>query len=650
MKSRSKCSLLVATFSLIPFSVLAQQDPSAAEAFQMVSVAGVPTDWTHRHVVFSSPEADSKALSSFQRDPRYWLQRVKRRGLKDANVSDDANAADVAAIELVRRQSEVLEVGRDEDSQDGDANETEERWRGRRRRNRGLLERDWNQAMNTGFNSYSGALYPAKYSFNAANAMPDCTNDYVVFTTGLSGPSTAFNIIAFKNIYLNNAGGSAFCSGANPTLLFAYYVSTGSTPGGVNTSPTLSLDGTQIAFIEAAGSGAIFHVLKWQAASSVPTFPAVTATLHDCAANSAPPCEYSIAYAGIRTATRSSPFVDYSGDTAYVSDNAGNVYAISPVFGGGTPAVKSGWPLNVGSGAPLTAPVYDSVSQRVFVGGATTGTLYYIKTATSCGATPAPCLGGSLSVSSGTITEPPIVDSTTQKVFVFSSAAPTGSGVAGAAVVQTDSSLTLASRIVAGIGGGSVNAIRLGDFNNAYLSSGASASGAALYACGDSRTGVVDAPVLYAFPFTSSPTAGTLNPAALTGSGLSLTVSQLFAGSCSSITENFNQTTGNDRIFVGVSSNCATGEVGGCILSYDITSGFPAGTSLTAPAAHAAEPGGTSGIIVDNVTDQTSGTQLTTDIYFLSAQTGGVGKSCNKYSGGAVSGNCALSLTQRGLQ
>jgi hypothetical protein len=129
-----------------------------------------------------------------------------------------------------------------------------------------------------------------------------------------------------------------------------------------------------------------------------------------------------------------------------------------------------------------------------------------------------------------------------------------------------------------------------------------------------------------------------------------MTLGQAFAGSCSSITENFNQTTGNDRIFVGVSSNCATGEVGGCVLSYDITNGFPSGTSLTAPAAHAAEPGGTSGIIVDNVADQSGGTKLTTDIYFLSAQTLGVGQSCSKYSGGTVSGSCAVSLTQRGLQ
>jgi hypothetical protein len=254
--------------------------------------------------------------------------------------------------------------------------------------------------------------------------------------------------------------------------------------------------------------------------------------------------------------------------------------------------------------------------------------------------TPAPCLGGSLSVSSGTITDPPVVDSTAQKVFVFSNAAPSGSGVSGAAVVQVSTSLT--GEVVAGIGGGSANTIMLGAFNNIYLSEGATATGAALYACGDSSNGMIDAPVLYAFPFTST---GALNSTALTGSGAFLSEGQAFAGSCSPITDSFNQTTGNDRIFVGVTSNCVSGETGGCVLSYDVTSGFPSST----PTAHTAEPGGTSGIIIDNVSDQSGGTQITTDIYFLSAESGGVGQSCTKYSGGTSTGNCAVSLTQSGL-
>lgn len=217
--------------------------------------------------------------------------------------------------------------------------------------------------------------------------------------------------------------------------------------------------------------------------------------------------------------------------------------------------------------------------------------------------------------------------------------------MSGASVVQTDTSL--GNKVVVGIGGGTANAIGLGAFNNTYLSSGANAPGAALYACGDDSTN--DAPVLFAFPFTSIPTAGTLNPTPLVGSGLFLTTGPTIPGSCSSITENFNQTTNKDEIFVGVSAgttgNCGTGEIGGCILAFDVTAGFPPGTPSTAPAAHVVEPGGTSGIIVDNVADQGNGTQVTTDIYFLS----GKSQPCSRYSGGSSSGNCAVSLTQTGL-
>jgi hypothetical protein len=53
MKLAYKRVLLGAAFTLIPSSVLAQVQPSAAETFRMVRVAGIPIDWTHRHAVFS---------------------------------------------------------------------------------------------------------------------------------------------------------------------------------------------------------------------------------------------------------------------------------------------------------------------------------------------------------------------------------------------------------------------------------------------------------------------------------------------------------------------------------------------------------------------------------------------------------------------
>jgi hypothetical protein len=53
MKLSDKRILLSTASGLIPRSVQTQVQPSAAETFRMMSVAGIPIDWTHRHVVFS---------------------------------------------------------------------------------------------------------------------------------------------------------------------------------------------------------------------------------------------------------------------------------------------------------------------------------------------------------------------------------------------------------------------------------------------------------------------------------------------------------------------------------------------------------------------------------------------------------------------
>ena len=80
----------------------------------------------------------------------------------------------------------------------------------------------------------------------------------------------------------------------------------------------------------------------------------------------------------------------------------------------------------------------------------------------------------------------------------------------------------------------------------------------------------------------------------------------------------------------------------GCVLSLDITSGFPSGV-----AHQIATQGtnGTSGIIVDNITDA-SKTQITTDIYYIALKVA----SCLDYLGSSHTGNCAVRATQAGLQ
>jgi len=78
----------------------------------------------------------------------------------------------------------------------------------------------------------------------------------------------------------------------------------------------------------------------------------------------------------------------------------------------------------------------------------------------------------------------------------------------------------------------------------------------------------------------------------------------------SPVTEFYNATLLKDYIFVGVTNNCiatTNGGTSGCVMSLDITSGFPtinAGTTALAAA------GGTSGIVVDNDSSLTEASSI----------------------------------------
>ena len=118
-------------------------------------------------------------------------------------------------------------------------------------------------------------MYPAKYSFSATTA--SCS-DFVVYPTGTAGATAAASIVAFSNLY---AGG---CSGTVPSVYWAY-----NTGGMVTTSPVLSLDGTQLVFVQVSGTTASLVLLKWSANSGTPTLPvtptaATLATYRNCTA------------------------------------------------------------------------------------------------------------------------------------------------------------------------------------------------------------------------------------------------------------------------------------------------------------------------------------------------------------------------------
>src|ERR1700722_1238419 len=54
---------------------------------------------------------------------------------------------------------------------------------------------DWGMSLLSG-GAFAAGQYPAKFSFDIT-ATPDCTNDFVVYNTGILGSSSAANIVAF---------------------------------------------------------------------------------------------------------------------------------------------------------------------------------------------------------------------------------------------------------------------------------------------------------------------------------------------------------------------------------------------------------------------------------------------------------------------
>lgn len=630
-----------------------QEQAVSSDAFRIVSEAGLPTDWTHRHVIFSSTLEGTEAYSSAQREPRYWLQLLRRAGSQDQLSVDGANSQKIAAAQLESIQRR--QVREDDDAARDERAELAIIRRGPPARQKDPSNRDWTQTFQTGGVAYTFAspTYPAKFSLSSANPTPNCTADYVVFTlpTGGSVFPGNFNIIAYNNLYVTTAGGSPFCPGTAPQAIFEYNASTAG--GTLNGSPAVSLGGGLIAFVEnatSANGGAVFHVLKWHSGDTQKVdvqFPQAfnSAALANCALNGgAAPCEYNVQYtpsASANAATLSSPFVDYNSDTAYVSDDGGNVYAIAPIFKAtpvNPPAVAAGWPVNVGSKVVLTPPVYDVTSRNVFV-ASTGGTEFFIKTLGStkgsCSSGSPPCLGSNTFAftGGGTISEAPIVDSSIGRVFLFGT--QTG-GTSGSYMVQTDTFLSVGSVVTAQIGAGTLNAVHPGTPDNNYFTS---VSSGKFYACGQNSSGEGQ---LYAFGLNPS---GVLNTTPVVGSPFALGQSSTTNAPCSdALTEVFNQSASKDWLFLGVVNRCVNTMFGGngCVISFDITSGFP---SAVAHQIAVGAGNGPSGIVVDNVTDAST-SMTTTDIYYILPGA----QSCLDYLGSSHTGTCAASSTQSALQ
>ncbi len=471
----------------------------------------------------------------------------------------------------------------------------------------------------------------------AGSAAPP--SGFTANTTFAGGASGRASIMAFDNLY-------AGCAGPAPSPYWAY-----NTGGTVVTSPTLSYDGSQVGFVQTQAGIGILTLIKWKA-SATDNFNNPT---NLTAANNVPnanyractaPCMTTILFDNNlhpRTDTNSAVFYDFPSDTMFVGGNGGTLRKFTGVFLG-TPAENfaAGWPVFLGVANITTSPVYDHATGQIFIGDS--GGFLYSVTNPVSPALPVVVRSARLGFSLG-IVDSPIVDPVAGKVYVFVS------NDSGALPVTANNSrvfqfaanfagATSGASVTVGDSSGAVRAFA-GDFDNTYYTSAAGNAGN-LYVCG-SQTGLNNyIPTLWQIGITGT---GAMAAAATEGPAL---VAGALNRSCGPIVEFYNSTApARDWIFTSVVANAVTAGVincglpaGGCIMSFNVTSGA-AISAATTTTGHRLVSGGTSGVVVDNSVG--AGTLAgASQIYFTP-----LGNQACTTSGG--NGGCAIQASQSSL-
>jgi hypothetical protein len=484
----------------------------------------LPTDWSHSHVIFTRP-ATAEQAERVGEDPRYW-QQWYRQNVTRVLAENPATLADATATP---------------GSQGA-----------------------WSELLGAGAAPGAGN-YPAKFSFSSttANCNSAAKPDYVVYSTGLLGGGSQASVVAFDNLYSG-------CGGALPMGFWAY-----NTGGLVLTSPVISLDGTQVAFVQTSGSPtgqAGLVLLKWKAnsgesvgAPGVPTVAATAALYRTCVA----PCMWQVFLhdgLGIAVDDRtSSPFYDYANDVVYVGGATGWLSKITGVFKGTPKEVTTGgFPVHVNTSNPtaLSDPVYDNFSKNVFVGDAG-GVFYRVASATGLIAVPS----AQLDFGAGLV-ESPVLDVTNGLVYVFASSdgsAACGVGAACSAVYQlsttflpaaTGSKVTVGTSVVKG-SLPNPNPLYSGGFDSAYYSAAGGTGN--LYVCGN--TGSV--PTLYRVPISAGALGTAVAVAGLTPIGRT--------PPCSPVTDFSNPNTSvgkGEHVFISVQNYGNPCAHTGCMMNF----------------------------------------------------------------------------------
>lgn len=562
---------------------------------------GYPRDWSHGGVIFTNG-GTARARAAAQKDPRLFHELLYRNSLTPDSVKRlmKRDAEPRRSPQIVHKRATLTA------------------------KDKNLSEKiDWAVSLGTSGGMPAGQT-PAKYVFDAFASvdLSSCVNDFVVFVISATpGVGTQANVVAFNNLY--TGPNSSYCPNGpqtpptsnltQATFMWSYAVG----GAGVVLSPTLSLDGSKVAIVENS-SPAIFRVLTWVAGQGT------NATTGSVAPGSGGSSATSLSYTNTTVAgcpanpamnSNSSPYIDYSGDAAYIGADNGVLYRIKNVFGG-TPSLD--YCITVSSGNKLTSPVFDSVSNQVFVSDGK-NLLAFTPGLTSF--TPS----GSIQVGfdNSSVVSSPIVDSTNGFVYTFANA-----GTSGTNAVVSQVPVSLASKVDTNIGRATTSGIMSGAFDDKYYSLGPSAG--TLYACGVQSSNA-GKPSLYAISFQAT---GIMNSVPPMSDNRNINGNSNMNGTCSPLTA-FSDGT-NDRLFAGTGVD-GSGTGSNVVTMWSIDSRISSPDAE--PSAIATdEIGGTSGFAIDN----TATVPEASSIYFGTLARGSSGPCGNNY--------CAVKLTRSALQ
>lgn len=593
---------------LLGFSVtsVAQQPSAAAQGH-----VGRVQDWSYHHVVYSGGWTASDMSAAAKREPRILFRLAER--MLDGD-----------------RERPISPVVPNKKKIDGGG--------GGPRRN---VRVDW--SVNLGAGVVAANMYPAKFSFDV-NGAPDCVQDYVVFGLNVAGASGGqANLVGINRLYSGPA--PRLCNNNNPLVNWAYNGTTVA-GGAVRTSPSLSLDGTKVAYVESTATRTIFHVLTWRAGEGTSATTAVNPTANG-ACTVATSCLKSLTLSATVTDTFSSPWVDFATDKGFVGSDDGRIYRISCVFTcalNSNPTIDWTFTLPVAGTGGATprpnGPVYNSPYGTLFVGDQL-GEVWVIQANG-----PVPTLfAGPVMVGGGgcTTTNPPgrtgtpapctptgngfgIPDSVlldasgaSERILVFSG--NDGTVGASAAVVQMTQNLANLVRVHVGLGGLDIHT---GAFDNNYW--GITPSTGRLFMCG---TGAANTnPFHYWIGFSAYPVIDSVPTGSLQRIGVAGVL-------CTPYTEFFNPNIDlggvpghHDLLVSGL-----VDPTNGYVITNDISTG-----SFANALNFVAYANGISGVVIDN--NSTSG--QTSSVYFSTLTTANVGTCANQ--------RCAVKLTQASLQ